>query len=397
MKLKTIIVSVLVLTALSLVVFFVSRPAPPATTDARLDQPLVGRATIEKAAKLRLSDQGKTVTLERGQDAAWRVPSYYNFPADFAKLSGLVGNLTDAKAQRLVTSNADRISRLEFKDTKVELLDAAGQELWSITLGKTPETGAGRFVRFGTEPKAYLANLTAWLDTESKNWASSELINVKADDVAKIEMPFSEGGPVTISRAKKEDPWSADKTLAGQKLKTDKMSSVLSSIGTLRFSDTNDRADPAVVTAAAHQRTFKLTTFDQKTLTVAISRKPEEKKLKPPTASADGKSGPAALGSMADLNKKEDKAKDTAGKPGEDTKADPAKALTPEYETIPAGPVFVHVTHSDANAPVNALTQKRAFQIADFVFTSLPQKAEELFEPATPPAAAPAATEEKKP
>ena len=378
MKLKTIIVSVLVLTALSLVVFFVSRPAPPATTDARLDQPLVGRATIEKAAKLRLSDQGKTVTLERGQDAAWRVPSYYNFPADFAKLSGLVGNLTDAKAQRLVTRNAD-------------------QELWSITLGKTPETGAGRFVRFGTEPKAYLANLTAWLDTESKNWASSELINVKADDVAKIEMPFSEAGSVTISRAKKEDPWSADKTPAGQKLKTDKMSSVLSSIGTLRFSDTNDRADPAVVTAAAHQRTFKLTTFDQKTLTVAISRKPEEKKLKPPTASADGKSGPAALGSMADLNKKEDKAKDTAGKPGEDTKADPAKALTPEYETIPAGPVFVHVTHSDANAPVNALTQKRAFQIADFVFTSLPQKAEELFEPATPPAAAPAATEEKKP
>lgn len=392
MKLKTIIVSVLVLAALSVVMFIARRPTPPASADARIDQPLVDRATIEKAAKLRISDQGKTVTLERGSDAAWRVSSYYDFPADFAKLSGLVGNLTDAKAQRLVTSNADRIARLEFKDTKVDLLDASGKELWAITLGKTPETGAGRFIRFGAEQKAYLANLTAWLDTEAKNWASSELINVKADDVAKIEIPFNEGGPVTVSRAKKEDPWSADKIPAGQKLKPDKVSAVLSSIGTLRFSDTNDRADPNVTTAQAHQRTFKITTFDNKTITVAIGRKPEEKKLKPPTASADGKTGPAALGSMADLAKKDGKAKD----PGEEKKADPAKPLTPEYETIPAGPVFVNVANSDANAPVNALAQKRAFQIADFVFTSLPQKADELFEPVTPPAAAPASLEEKK-
>lgn len=397
MKLKTIIVSVLVLAALSLVMFIARRPAPPAATDARIDQPLVDRATIEKASKLRISDQGKTVTLERGADAAWRVPSYYDFPADFAKLAGLIGNLTDAKAQRLVTSNAERIARLEFKDTKIELLDAAGKELWSVTLGKTPETGAGRFVRFANEPKAYLANLSAWLDTEAKNWASSELINVKADDVAKIEIPFSEGGPVTVSRAKKEDPWTADKVPAGQKLKTDKIASILSSIGNLRFSDTTDRSDPQVATAQAHQHTFKLTTFDNKTITVALGRKPEEKKLKPPTASADGKTGPAALGSVADLAKKDDKARDADGKPGEEKKSDPAKPLAPEYETIPAGPVFVDVVSSDANAPVNALAQKRAFQIADFVFTSLPQKTDELFEPETPPAAAPASTEEKKP
>lgn len=381
MKLKTIIVSVLVLAALALVAFIARRPAPPATADARIGQPLVDRAVVEKAQRLRLSEQGKTVTLERTGDGAWRVPSYFDMPADFSKLSTFVASLTDAKSQRLVTTNADRIARLEFKDTKVELLDASDKPLWTITLGKTPETGGGRFIRFDNEQKAYLANLSAWLDTEPKNWANAELLNVKPDDVAKVEIPFSEGGPITVSRAKKEDPWTADKTPGNQKLKADKVASVLTSVGNLRFSDSNELTDPNVAAAKAHQRVFKLTTFDNKTITVALGRKPEEKKLKPPTATADGKSGPAALGSVGDLGKKDDKPKDGA----DGKKADPAKPLTPEYETIPAGPVFAFVTHSDANAPVNALMQKRAFQIAEYTFTGLPQKSDELFE-APPPA-----------
>src|SRR6185295_10337980 len=131
-------------------------------------------------------------------------------------------------------------------------------------------------------------------------------------------------------------------------------------------------------------------------------RKPEEKKMKPLTATSDGKSGPGALGSVADLTKKEEK-KEGDAKPGEEKKDD--KPLAPEFETIPAGPVFAFVTHSDASAPINALMQKRAFQISDYTFTGLPQKAEELFEPAPPPAPAPTpapaaptpAPEEKKP
>jgi hypothetical protein len=50
-------------------------------------------------------------------------------------------------------------------------------------------------------------------------------------------------------------------------------------------------------------------------------------------------------------------------------------------ETIPAGPVFAFITHSDASAPVNALMQKRAFEVGDFALTALPQSAADLFEP----------------
>ncbi len=393
MKIKTLIVCILALAAVSVGVYFARRPAPPTVADARVNQPLVDRAIIEKAMKLRLSDAGKTVELTRQPDGTWRVPSYYDMAADFTKLSGFVGNLTDAKLQRFVTANADRISRLEFKDTKIELLDSAGKSLQTLTLGKNAETGGGRYVRYGDEPKAFLTNLSAYLDTEPKNWANAELISLKPDDIAKIEIPFAEGGPITVSRAKKEDPWVAENAPAGQKVKADKVATILSSIGTIRFSDTSALDDANVTAAKANLRTFKLETFDKKTVKIALGRKPEEKKLKSPT---EGKTGLAALGSITDMVKKEGEAK-----PGEEKKDD--KPLAPEFETIPAGPVVAIISHSEASAPVNALMDKRAFQISDYTFTGLPQKADELFEPAptTPAPAAPAApittTEEKKP
>lgn len=384
MKLRTLVITIAVLAALSLAAFFATRPEPPPVADTRVGQSLVDSATVEKAAKVRLTDQGKTVNLARQADGSWRVTSYYDMPADFAKLTAFTGSLVDAKLDRLVTSSADRISRLEFNGTKIELLDANDKPLWSVDLGKTSDTG-GRYVRYGTEQKAFLANLTAYLDGDSKNWANSELLALKADDVAKIEVPFPEGA-VTFSRAKKEDPWTADKTPAGQKVKADKISTILGGFSGIRFTDTSDPTDPAVAVARANERRFKLETFDKKVYQVALGRKPEEKKLKAP---ADGKAGPASLGSVSDLTKKEEPAKPAEGQP-----ADAAKPGAPEFDTIPAGPVYANISNSDAAAPVNALMQKRAFQISDYTFTSLPQKADELFEPA--PVAAPVKPDEKK-
>jgi hypothetical protein len=400
MKLKSVIVSVVLLAVVSAVVFFARRETPPPSADSRIGQPVVSPAVVEKAAKLRIADQGKTVSLARQSDGTWRVVNYYDLPADFSKLSTFVSSLTEAKTDQLVTSRADRIARLEFKDTKIELLDAADKPLWSLTLGKTPETGGGRFIRFDDEPKAYRSGLNAWLDPDAKNWANPELLNVKPEDVAKIEVPFAEGAPVTVSRVKKDDAWVAAPMPPNQKIKADKVSSLLSSIGNIRFSDTNDLADPNVAAAKAHQRVFKLTTFDGKTYTVALGRKPEEKKLKAPTATTDGKSGPAALGSVADVAKKDDKVKESGAKSDEEQKPDAKKPLAPEYETMPAGPVFAFITSSDPTAPVNALMQKRAFQISDYTFTGLPQKPDELFEPLpatpiTPPDASNKADEKK--
>lgn len=385
MKLRTLVLTVAVLALLSAVAWFAQRPAPPPSKDPRVGQPLLDRATVEKARKLRVSDQGKSVTLDRQADATWRVDSYHDFPADFDKLSRFISSLTDAKVQRFVTANPERLDRLEFKDTKIELLDSSGQPAWVLTLGKYAETGGGRFIRFDDEKKAYLASLSVWLDVNAKSWADSQLMHLKPEDIAKVEVSFPPDGPVTLSREKKEGDWTSPQTPPGQKVNAGKVSTVLSSLGALRFTETTDLTDPKVAAAKPHTRAVKLTTFDGTSYAIDLARQPEEKKLKPPAPSTDGKSGPAALGTVEDLAKKETEAK-SAAKAGEAPKPGEKSPLAPEYETIPAGPVFVSVTSSKSDAPVNALMQKRAFEASDYVFSGLPEKPADLFQAAPPPA-----------
>lgn len=354
MKLKSIVIAVAVLAILSGIAYRLNRSQKPAESDPRVGRPLVEPAAIAGVQRIRLSDQGKTLTLTRQQDGSWVDDGYFGLPADFSKLSSFVSDLTGAKVQRVVTENPARLARLEFKDSRIEFLDGSGRPLASVTLGKMGER-AGRFVRFGNEPRAYFSDLNLWLDLEPKGWALTTLVDLKPEAVSRFEIGFPSGAPVVATRGKKDGAWKAEPAPAGQALKEDKVSSVLGYLGALRFSDTSEPSDPKAAEARAHSRTFKVSTFDGATYTVVIGRKPEEKRPKAPSAPKPP----------------EDKAKDKA----------PAPAKEPEFETIPPGPVYVWVTSSDPKAPVNALMARRSFQIDDYVFTGLPEKAADLFEP----------------
>jgi hypothetical protein len=306
-------------------------------------------------------------------------------PADPRVGRPLIGDLNEAKLDRFVTANPDRLARLEFKDSKIALFDASGRETWSLGLGKTAATGNGRFVRFGQEPKAFVTGLQSYLDPEAKNWADAQLLNLKAEEIKAVELPLEKGGDVTLSRAKPEGPWIAKGEPADRKVKADAVSSALASLASLRFSDTTALDDAAAKEAGKYRRNVALTTFSGQTYRITLGRRPEEKKLKPPVA--DAKSGPASLGKSADVAKPAAAGGETPGKPGE------AKPGAPEFETIAAGPVFATVSSSDSQAPVNALMKRRAFEIDDYTFTSLPKTLDDLLEPAPPKAkaAAPAA------
>src|ERR1043166_7307523 len=129
MKIKSLIVTIGVLAILSLVVFFVNRPEAPVVADTRVEKPILDGSVVEKATKLKLADQGKTVLLTKKPDNTWVVSSYYDLPADFQKLSSFVNDLSQTKIQRFVTSNPEKLSRLEFKDTSIALLDSADKPL----------------------------------------------------------------------------------------------------------------------------------------------------------------------------------------------------------------------------------------------------------------------------
>jgi hypothetical protein len=420
MKLRTLILSVAVLAALSAVAYLFQRPPAAAAMDARIGQPMFDAAVLGKAHQLRLVDQGKTVLLTKQPDGKWIDSSYFDLPADLSKLSRFTDDLSNAKIQRLVTRSPERLARLDFKDTSIALLDSAGRALWAITLGKNAE-GGGRFVKFDDEQKGYLANLSPYLDADAKNWADSLLVDLKPDDIAAVEVGFAEGGPVVASRAKKEAAWAAAGAPAGQRIKSDRITSLLSSFGSLRFQDTADLTDANVEAARQHSRTVKLTTFDHKTITIHLGRKPEEKLetgnqipdtgkkesatgtggQKPEAGSQKSKVGepkPEAGNQLAAPKPVGEGGKPEAASQGSAQNPEPnlstvasakVETLNPEPAASPAaqppGPVYAYITSSDAAAPVNALMKKRAFQIYDWNFTSLPQKSDELFEPVPAP------------
>jgi len=361
MKLKPLALTVAVLAVLSAIVFVLNRPPAPAAQDPRAGQPVLAAAAVEKAAQVRITDQGKTVTLARQADGKWLVSSYYDLPADLSKLARLIDDLAGAKVQRLVARTPERLARLELKGTAIAFLDSASNPLWKLSLGKDAEAG-GRFAKFDDETKGYLTNLATYLDAESRNWADSLLLDIKANDIASVELGFPKGDPVVATREKAEAAWTAQKAPAGQRLKDDRIVSLLSSLTSLRFQESADLADAGAEAARKNFRTIKLTTFDHKTFTIHLGRKPEEKIVKP---AAEPKPN-------------------TVPKPA--AAAEPAKPDEPKADTIPAGPVYAFIAASDPAAPVNALMKKRAFQTFEWAFTGLPEKADELFEPIPAPA-----------
>lgn len=386
MKLQTLVLTIAVLAVLSALAFFAQRPRKHPDLDPRTGQEVFDVKVLEKAARIRLTDQGKTVLLAKQPDGRWVVSSYYELPADFAKLGRFLDDLSSAKIQRLVTRTPERLARLEFKDTSIAFLDTADKAIWKLMLGKDAE-GGGRFVRFDDEQRGYLANLSTYLDSDAKNWADSLLISVKPDELSGIEITFASGESVVATRAKKEAPWTAEKAPAGQRIKGDRITSLLTSFASLRFQDTSDLTDANAEAARKNSRTVKFTTFDHKTITVQLGRKPEEKKpeagsQKPGAASQDSNHNPEPNQSTAASAKVETLNPEPAAAPATPP---PAKPEEPKVETIPAGPVYAFITDSDAAAPVNELMKKRAYQVLDWNFSGLPQKPDELFEPIPPP------------
>jgi hypothetical protein len=426
MKIKTLALSVAILLVLAVLARYLQRPPPAAPMDARIGQPVFDVKALERSARLRLADQGKTVLLTKQSGGKWLDSSYYDLPADFSKLSRFIDDLVTARVQRLVTRNPERLARLDFKDASIALLDATGQTLWDITLGMNAE-GGGRFVKFDGEPKGYLANLSLYLDADAKNWADSLLIDLKPDDIAGVEIGFDSGEPVAASRPKKAAAWTAAKAPAGQRINSARITSLLGSFGSLRFQDTADLTDPNVAAARQHSRTIRLSTFDHKTITIQLGRKPEERKeIKKQTPEGSGQQAagkgqktpnelassaasanpPAASAAPATALVTQNPAPSPAAE--ESTKVEtlnpqssavppPVKPEEPKFETVPAGPVYAFITSSDASAPVNTLMTKRAFQIFDWNFTSLPQKSDELFELVPAPPSPPKKTDGAKP
>lgn len=368
MKLKTLALVVAVLLLASLATwYFKGRDTTP-QTDPRIGKPLVDPALITKLVTLHFRSDGKDITVTNTQTngAQWIIREYFELPADFSKLSRLVEDVRNAKILRFATARPERLATMEFGDSVLELLGADGAVLWSAKLGKTGENG-GRYIQLPGEEKAYLSSLNTWLDTTPKNWADAALVSIKPEQVTAFAVALGDGDTLHFTRENATAPWNAAGLAAGETIRESELSSVLARLTGLRFNETAATDAPDAVAARENARTFKLTLADGKNYTIALGRQPA-----PPAV-------PAPAAAPADAAK---------------TSGDSGTAAAPPAEAPPApkpGPVYAFISSSDPNDPINALMQRRAYQITEWTYTELPADRSKLIQPAPPtPAAAPA-------
>lgn len=333
MKLKTLALTVAALAVLSLITWFVRRPPAPPAPDPRVGQNLLDPAVISRAAEVTLENEGESLTLVKQAESQWIVPQYYDLPADFYRLSRLIAAFRESTIEKLVTSSPQRIDRLSFGNRRIALRDSAGTEIWSIEPGGDAESG-GTFIRYPGESKAYLANFTLYFDTDPLNWVDKQLIDVSPDTIAGIEIAFPDEGSRTVSftRPAASQPFvSAD----GRTPDANKLSNIVNLYTAISFNGTSDLMDPAYLSARAYSRTLKLTRFDGTTLTLVYSQEPEPETDEP----------------------------------------EPNVVLT-----LPSSPpVYIQITDSAADATVNSLMSRRAFQTTQTGYNNLPATSAELF------------------
>lgn len=389
MKLKPLLLVVAGLGAVSALVYWRQRtPVADATVDPRVGQELLAADALKSARSLAITGGDKqTVTVvadEKGE--RWTVNEYHGLPADFDKLMSTFESLRTAKVDRAIGSAAAQ-ERLGFAGEKIELKDAAGKVLATLNLGKTADNG-GRFIRYGDEKKSYLVDFNAWIDATPKNWAAAQLLKLKPEDVAAVDVKFADGTGVAAKRTEDGKAWTGADLPAGKEIKGSAIDSLLSQLTGLRFSETTATDEADAVAAKAHTTTATLTLKNGTSYTVALGRRPAPPaaptagpvSATTPPVGIDGKTGEILTPAVPP----------TVAAPA--APAAPATPAAPPPPPPPPGPVYAFVASNRAEEPINALMQKRAFQVGEWIYTSLPANRDALLQEKPAPAPPPAAT-----
>lgn len=399
MKLKPLALVVALLALAAGFVCWRSRtPVADPSADPRVGRPLVAVDSLDRIRGLRLVSGGQTVILAADRDGrSWNVPDYFALPADFGKLVTLVDSLRSAKVARFVTALPEKIERLGFTGDLIELRDADAKPFLTLHLGKNHESG-GRFVRLDDEKKAYLAELDAWLDAVAKNWARSQLLDLKAEAITGLEFRFADGSTLAAKRSADTAGWTADGLPEGKELKTATLDSLVAQLTSLRFTETAEPTAPDAVAAREHAQTIVVTTKDGTTYAVALGRRPAPP-AKPETGDrkADTAANPGAISATTPpVTIGPDGQPEVVELPPEPAADTAAQGSKPEAAAPPPppppGPVFAFITANREADPINALMQKRAFQIGEWILNTLPATRDPLLQdkPVPPPAPSPA-------
>lgn len=354
MNIKHLYISAGVLAVLAIITSILTRTSNAPLLDERVGSSLVDAANLRDTAKIIVETEGEKITLVNDEEKkAWVLEEKHNLPTSYTRISQLARNVSEAKLQRLVSENPDRIATLGFEGgDNIQFIDKLGNDIVAFELGKETENGR-QFLRYNGEEKAFLVNTTFYIDSNLDSWLEKKLVSFEANEVTAITAELQNGDKLSVTRDNADSDWNTDDSLPEKKiLNQSSVGQIASKFAGLSFTATADKDDANVIAARENSHQFDLRLNNGKSYQFAIGRQPEVK-----------------------IEKEVEK----EGENGEKTTEMEEEVITPE------GPVYYFISSSDEDDPVNEYMLKSGFEVSAYQFTSLPSSLDALLSDAPEP------------
>jgi hypothetical protein len=177
----------------------------PSAEGMRFLPQLAGTLGTVSQIDLQKSTPTAGVTLHRAGDQ-WTVAQRADYPADASKVHKLLLSLADAKIVEEKTSNPANFSIIGVEDPAKP--GAAGTQITLTTKDGTHSvivgkpTGEGNFARRGGEDRSFTVEPGISADVEPKAWIDSRLLDVPVAQIQSVEEKFASGPGYTVRRLK---------------------------------------------------------------------------------------------------------------------------------------------------------------------------------------------------
>jgi len=182
-----------------------------------------------------ITKSGDTVTLRRGEDQ-FVVATKNNYPAKNEAINRFLGDVLNLGLEKRVGKGESLAKDLEVQPdaeaaTHVVLKNEAGKEMVNFVLGKSMDSGTGRYLQRldGEDEAIYLSSGSVTLTTSADGFLDKEILNVAADKIVRIE-----GGDFTMSKAE-NGPLELEDIPKGKQAKTSETSQVTNMLSFLKF------------------------------------------------------------------------------------------------------------------------------------------------------------------
>ena len=260
MKPKNLIILVIILAVLAGLSFLVKNKQPTKSSKKEIGGEFITNLPVNDIASITIHSEEEKLTLGK-KDDKWVVKTRYDYPADFKKIKEFVLKLKESKIGRSFKASDATISRLGMKkpddekakeDEKgmiVTLSDKDNKQIAQFTIGNTRDTdtgSGGQYIYNEEDSLIYLLDkVLKYTEKESSGWLEKELLDVKAEDIEKVECVNEEDVTVyTVKRPEKgKKPELLTPVPEGRKLKSSELDSLFRSISSLRIEDVLDPAE----------------------------------------------------------------------------------------------------------------------------------------------------------